>query len=83
MVRHLAGAIGAVQTPRTLDLGRVKIVTAIEHSAIVIAVVETAGHRTFKVLSPARSADLGKQLRQHLPQQCYRYAIQNLTHLGL
>src|SRR5262245_53744396 len=59
-----ADIIGALPTPRTLDLGRVKIGTTIEHSAIVRAVVETAGHCTVQVLSPACSADLGKEFWQ-------------------
>ena len=59
---HRSIGIGAVQTARTLEGGRVKIVTPIEYGAIVIALMRTAGHGTFKFLGLARSTHLFKQL---------------------
>lgn len=64
---HLAVCLGALQTTRILDGSRVKIVTAIEHGGIVVALLGTAGHRTGKFFGQADAAHLGKQGREQLP----------------
>jgi hypothetical protein len=73
--------IAPLQTARALNGGRVKIVAAIEHGGIVIALMATARHRTFQLCRPASAAELGKQGRQQRTEQLDRDTVQHLTHL--
>jgi hypothetical protein len=78
---HRATRIGTLQTPRALPLGRVNIVTAVEHRRQVITWVNTARQRALTVFGPARSAHLVKERWHHLTPPLRRYTIQHLPPL--
>ena len=58
---HLAAHIDTAYTARTLAVGRVKIVRAVEHHGIVGTLVLAAGHSAFELLCPTRATYLLKE----------------------
>ena len=78
---HLPARIQPLQTARTLHLCGMKIVGAIEHQRVVIALVCPTGYGAFPLLRPTCAAPFFKQGGQQRPEQLWSDTIQNLAHL--